>query len=95
MLNQPEKLSVTPGSELARRFEDARTAGAPLVVEVNGHTYRLTPDKPEDFWEGYDAAKVDEVLDRHAGILTEEEAGRMIDTISSARAGGSRAANRP
>jgi hypothetical protein len=76
-------IKVAPGSELAKLLEEAR--GGDLLLEKDGHVYRLNREEKEDIWAGYDPEKVREALRKSAGALAGVDTHSLLAEIHAAR----------
>lgn len=89
---------MAPDSEGATLLAEA--SKAPLLVEVDGSTYRASllhpgTEEAEDIWEGYDPEKIRRAAAETAGSWADLDAGKLIAEIYQAREDGSRPADRP
>lgn len=95
---ETKKIVVAPDSEVAKVLEEA--AKAPLLVEVDGSTYRVSllgrgVADAEGPWPGYDVEEARRVLAETAGSWSDLDADALIAEIYRAREEGSRPAGRP
>jgi hypothetical protein len=88
----PRTITIDPDSELGRALAEAEAA--PIVLVRDGRRYRVTPD-PDDPWANYDPEKVRAGLKKVAGLLSPEEADRIIEAIYRGREEGTRPIDRP
>jgi hypothetical protein len=91
----PKRIKVTPSSELTEILNEAKDG--PVVLEHDGERYRVdwVEHGRDELWQGYDAEKVREAIDKFAGIWSDRDADAMIERIYQARKEGSRPADRP
>lgn len=90
-------IPVDKNSELGRFLDETRRAGEPVVLEANGHAFRLTPESQaaEDPWKDYDPEKVRSALNKTAGSWADLDAVKLIADLYMAREEGSRPVERP
>jgi hypothetical protein len=93
MLTEPNRIRIKPESELARFLDEV--GETPVLLEKNGKLYRLTEEKEEDIWTGYDAEKAKAALKRVAGSWADIDVDKLIAEIYRAREEGSRPITRP
>lgn len=92
------KIVVAPDSEVAALL--AMASKAPLFVEVNGSTYRVSllgdgPEEADDLLAWYDVDEARRMLAETAGCWSDLDAAVLIADIYRAREEGSRPADRP
>lgn len=92
MMNASRTITVDPESELGRALEEPDEA--PIILVRNGARFRVTRD-PDDPWANYDPEKIREGLKKVAGLLSPEEADRIIENIYRGREEGTRPIDRP
>ena len=92
LTKEPLTITIDPDSELGRALDE--TNEKPVVLLRGGKRFRVTPD-PDDPWANYDPEKVREGLKKVAGLLTPEEAERIIEGIYRGREEGTRPITRP
>jgi hypothetical protein len=92
MAKDPERIKVTPGTDLSDLL--AKAGAAPVILERNGVRYRIVRED-EGIWAGYDPEKVRTALAKTAGGWAEMDVDRVIADIYKARGEGSRPTTRP
>lgn len=92
MMNASRTITVDPESELGRALEEPDEA--PIILVRNGARFRVTRD-PDDPWANYDPEKIREGLKKVAGLLSPEEADRIIENIYRGREEGTCPIDRP
>src|ERR1700730_17022268 len=97
MVEATRHISVDKNSDLGRLLDEAGRAGEPVVLEVNGRSFRLMPEAPtnENPWKDYDPEKVLAALENTAGSWADLDTDKLIADIYKAREKGSRPADRP
>ena len=93
MLTKPNRIRVTPDSELARFLDELEET--PVLLEKNGKLYRITEEPGEDIWAGYDPEKARAALEKVAGSWADIDKDKLIAEIYRARDEGSRPITRP
>ena len=93
MLLEPNRVRIEPDSEVARFLDGV--GEMPVLLEKNGKIYRLTEEKKEALWAGYDPEKARAALKRVAGSWADIDADKLITDIYRAREEGSRPSTRP
>ena len=88
-------IAVDKDSELGRLIEDASEVGDAIVLEVEGHAYRLTPQAPGDYdaWRDYNPQAVRLALIQTAGALTGMDVDELKRQLREER--GQRSRGRP
>lgn len=73
------RIPIEESSELGRMIEEAQVAGQPVVIEVNGHSYRLSPQPHavDDPWKDYDPERAKRALAESAGALKGMDTERL------------------
>ena len=71
MADAARRILIQNNSELGRQLAEAGESGLPVVLEVNGHAYRLTLQSPthDDPWSNYDPETARKALAESAGAL--------------------------
>lgn len=87
MAEAARRIPIDKDSELGRQLAEAREAGASIVLEVDGHAYRFTPQPlaKEDIWKDYDPAKARKALAESAGALKGVDREKLLRDIYNAR----------
>lgn len=80
-------IPIDKNSELGKALDEARAAGQPVVLEVNGYSYRFLaqPQAVGDPWRDYDPARVKRALAESAGSLKGIDRDRLLKEIYEAR----------
>ncbi len=81
-------IPIDKNSELGKVLDQARLAGQPVVLEVNGHTYRFSPQKhsgQDDPWKDYDPQRARTALAESAGALKAVDRDQLLRDIHAAR----------
>jgi hypothetical protein len=70
---------IDKNSELGKVLDDARATGQPVVLEVNGHSYRLMPQPrtAREIWSNYDPECVKRALAESAGAFKGMDTERL------------------
>ena len=92
MANEPLTITVDPESELGRALGEPDEA--PIILIRDGARFRVTRD-PDDPRANYDPEKIRAGLKKVAGLLSPEEADRIIENIYRGREEGTRPIDRP
>jgi hypothetical protein len=94
-LNQPKRIKVEPGSELARLLEEANKT--PLLLEKDGLLYHVTASGPKekDIWADYDPQRVRAGLTESAGALSGVDRKQLLEDIHASREQRRSGDNRP
>ena len=92
MASETLTITVDPDSEIGRALE--KSDDSPVILVRNGARFRVMRD-PDDPWANYDPEKVREGLKKVAGLLSPEEADRIIENIYRGREEGTRPIDRP
>jgi hypothetical protein len=87
MAEATRRIHVDKSSELARQLDEAQRAGEPVVLEVDGHAFRLVPHDADndDPWKDYDPDKVREALRRSAGALRGVDHDKLLADLREQR----------
>lgn len=93
MLVEPRRIRISPHSEIARLIREV--GDTPVILESAEGNYRLVREAPLDTWEGYDPARVKEVLAHTAGSWADLDIDGMLKALYAAREAGSRPLSRP
>ena len=80
---EPNRIHITPDSELARFLDNV--GEMPVLLEKNGKLYRLIEERNDDIWAGYDQSKVKAALHNSAGALSDVDREELLDDIHQAR----------
>jgi hypothetical protein len=91
MLREPKTITVDPDSELGHLLEQATKS--PLILEMNGVRYLVSPESER--WPEISDEEYQRILDATIGTLPDEEAERMLATISRARGEGAQPVDHP
>ncbi|MBA3450613.1 MAG: hypothetical protein H0T18_05310 [Chloroflexia bacterium] len=92
MTKAPHTIHLDPDSELARTLAEANDR--PVVLESNGIQFHVLRSH-EDPWVEYDPEKVRAGLRKFAGMITQEEAERIKESIYRGRVPWTRPLDRP
>jgi len=79
---------IDKNSELGKVLSEAQLAGQPVVLEVNGHAYRFTPQArsiQDDPWKDYDPQRARTALAESAGALQAVDREQLLRDIYDAR----------
>ena len=97
MADAARHIVIEKSSELGRVLDEARATGQPVVIDVDGCSYRLTPQPqaPDELWKDYDPDKVLAALQQTAGSWADLDADKLVADIYMAREEGSRPPHRP
>lgn len=77
---EPERhIPVDQDSELGKVLDEVWAGGELVVLEINGHSYRLTPQPQtaDDPWKGYDPERVKQALVASAGAFAGMDTERL------------------
>ncbi len=83
MTSETKRIRIEPESELARLLGEADNM--PLLLEKDGELYRLTKEKEETNWAGYNPDQVRAALRKSAGALRGVDRDQLLTDISLAR----------
>jgi hypothetical protein len=88
MAEAARHIPISKDSDLGRQLAEAQAAGVPIVLEVNGHAYRFTPQRPltpDDPWKTYDPDKVRAAIRRTAGALKGVDREQLLQDLRDQR----------
>src|SRR5690348_9508114 len=76
---------------LSRTAKDVVKSRKRQIVKVgDNELVAISPVETEDIWADYDPKRVQAAIKKHAGMLTKDEAEKMIVDLHAAREAGSR-----
>lgn len=93
MAHELKRIHIPPGSEMAHLLGEVATQ--PLLLEIDGRTYRLEAEPAISAWPMPDPDVVHAGLRRTLGSWDDLDSEAEIAKVQAARDAGSRPATRP
>jgi hypothetical protein len=88
MAGAVRRIPIDKDSDLGRQLAEAHAAGVPVVLEVDGHAYHVSPEpdaSQDDPWKDYNPEKARAALAESAGALERVDRAQLLRDIYAAR----------